>query len=51
MNTNKEQETPHKGLIREQLRRSFEDKASEELPADLMALIEKLKEQDSRNGK
>ncbi|MGB3246205.1 MAG: NepR family anti-sigma factor [Sulfitobacter sp.] len=51
MQTDNESETPQTALIKEHLRRSFEDKASEELPSDLMNLIEKLREQDDKSGK
>ncbi|WP_165814467.1 NepR family anti-sigma factor [Pararhodobacter oceanensis] len=51
MTSHNEQEKPQTALIREQLRRSFQEKASEDLPADLMTLINQLKEQDTQNGK
>jgi hypothetical protein len=38
-------------LIKDHLRRSFQDKAAEELPSDLMSLIGKLREQDDQDGK
>jgi len=38
-------------LIRNHLRRSFEDKAAEEIPGDLMNLIAQLREQDGKDGK
>jgi hypothetical protein len=37
-------------LIRENLRRAFDDKATEELPSDLLALLEQLRGQDDKNG-
>ena len=37
--------------IKTQLQRAFSDKAAEELPDDLLALIGKLREQDVQNGK
>ncbi|WP_394178322.1 NepR family anti-sigma factor [Yoonia maritima] len=37
-------------LIKENLRRAFEDKASEELPAELVALLAQLRDQDDHNG-
>jgi hypothetical protein len=51
VSNNDEAGKPGKALIKEQLRRSFQDKASEDLPADLKTLIEKLREQDEQNGK
>lgn len=51
MSDENETDRPRTALIKEQLRRSFQDKASEELPADLLSLIEKLREQDEQNGK
>ena len=37
--------------IKTQLQRAFSDKAAEELPDDLLALIGKLREQDVQDGK
>ena len=51
MTTDDEPEKRHSALIKEQLRRSFDDKAAEALPADLLSLIGKLREQDDENGK
>ncbi len=51
MNTDNQPENRRTALIKDQLRRSFEDKASEALPADLLSLIGKLREQDDKNGK
>ncbi len=36
--------------IKENLRRAYREKAEEELPAHLLALIEKLKAQDGQDG-
>lgn len=47
----KGQPKPGKTLIKDQLRRSFHDRANEALPDDLMNLINKLREQDEQNGK
>lgn len=43
--------SPGAALIKEQLRRSFQEKASEDLPPELMDLIGKLREQDNKNGR
>lgn len=51
MNTDKNEDKPQSALIKEHLRRSFQDKASEELPSDLMSLIDELRKQDSQDGK
>ena len=51
MTKENETERPRTALIKDQLRRSFQDKATEELPSDLMSLIAKLREQDEQNGK
>lgn len=37
-------------LIKENLRRAFEDKAAEELPTELIALLAQLRDQDDQNG-
>ncbi len=37
-------------LIKENLRRAFDDKATEDLPTDLLALLEQLRGQDEQNG-
>ena len=37
-------------LIKENLKRAFEDKASEEVPPELLALLNALREQDENNG-
>ena len=46
----KQDSTPKSELIKTQLQRAFKDRASEELPDDLLSLIGKLKEQDAKNG-
>ena len=51
MSNENQHDKPRTALIKDQLRRSFQDRASEELPTDLMSLIEKLREQDDQNGK
>lgn len=51
MSDDNQHENQRTALIKEQLRRSFQEKATEELPADLMSLIEKLREQDDNDGK
>ena len=51
MDDNEKQEPPRKALIKDQLRRSFDDKAAEELPPELTSLIERLREQDNEDGK
>lgn len=51
MTSDEKDDRPRTALIREHLRRSFQDKADEELPSDLMKLIAKLREQDDKNGK
>lgn len=44
-------ESPIKNqLIEENLKRAFADKASEALPPDLLALLDKLKAQDDADG-
>lgn len=48
--TDEIQDAQKKDLIKENLRRAFDDKATEDLPADLVALLAKLKEQDAQNG-
>mgnify|MGYP001803925990 CR=1 FL=1 len=47
----KQDENPKSELIKTQLQRAFTDRASEDLPDELMSLIGKLKEQDAKNGK
>ena len=37
-------------LIEENLKRAFKNKANEAVPDDLLALIDKLKAQDEKNG-
>lgn len=37
-------------LIEENLKRAFADKANEAVPAELLALLDKLKAQDETNG-
>ncbi len=37
-------------LIKENLQRAFRERAEEEIPADLMALVAKLRAQDDHNG-
>ncbi|WP_162617695.1 NepR family anti-sigma factor [Yoonia maritima] len=37
-------------LIKDNLRRAFDDKASEELPTELIALLAQLRDQDDQNG-
>ena len=37
--------------IKSQLRKAFDDKAAEDLPADLVSLIGRLREQDDANEK
>lgn len=51
MNTNNQHEERRTALIKDQLRRSFDDKAAEPLPDDLLSLIGKLREQDDKDGK
>lgn len=51
MNTDKNEEKPQSALIKKHLRRSFQDKATEELPSDLMSLIDELRKQDKQDGK
>ncbi|SEK20404.1 hypothetical protein SAMN04488032_101271 [Pacificibacter marinus] len=51
MNIDNQPEKRRTDLIKDHLRRSFQDKAAEELPSDLMSLIGKLREQDDQNGK
>lgn len=51
MSSDDKDEKPRTALIKEHLRRSFQDKADEALPTDLMSLIAKLKEQDGKDGK
>lgn len=51
MSNDNQYDNQRTALIKEQLRRSFQEKAKEELPADLMSLIEQLREQDENNGK
>ncbi|GAA6174653.1 NepR family anti-sigma factor [Sulfitobacter pacificus] len=51
MSNDNQQENQRTALIKEQLRRSFEEKEKEELPSELMSLIDKLREQDESNGK
>lgn len=48
--TDETQETQKENLIKENLRRAFDDKATEELPSDLMALLAQLRGQDEQNG-
>lgn len=47
----KQDEKPKSALIKTQLQRAFSDRASEELPDELLSLIGKLREQDKNNGK
>lgn len=47
----KQDENPKSELIKTQLQRAFTDRASEELPDELLTLIGKLKEQDAKDGK
>lgn len=51
MNTDNQPENPRTALIKENLRRSFDDKASEDISSDLMSLIDKLREQNNANEK
>ncbi|MDF3414376.1 hypothetical protein HKX54_07905 [Sulfitobacter sp. M57] len=51
MNNENRHENQRSALIKEQLRRSFQEKAEEELPANLTSLIEQLRQQDEQNGK
>ena len=51
MNSEKQPEKQRTDLIKEHLRRSFQDKATEDLPSELMSLIGKLREQDDQDGK
>lgn len=44
------QETRKENLIKENLRRAFDDKATEELPSNLLDLLAQLRGQDERNG-
>lgn len=37
-------------LIKDNLQRAFRERAEEEIPADLMALVAKLRAQDDQNG-
>lgn len=37
-------------LIKENLRRAFEEKATEDLPGDLLALLTQLRGQDEQNS-
>lgn len=46
MSMTNDTETPRTALIKENLRRSFQDKANEDLPDELMSLISKLRDQD-----
>tara|TARA_R110002051_G_scaffold1008_1_gene4876 strand:+ start:8513 stop:8683 length:171 start_codon:yes stop_codon:yes gene_type:complete len=41
--------TRKENLIKENLRRAFDDKATEELPSDLLALLAQLRGQDNQN--
>lgn len=43
-------EMRNENLIKENLRRAFLDKATEELPTDLLALLEQLRGQDEQNN-
>lgn len=47
----KKQDDPKSALIKNNLKKAFDEKAGEDLPADLMALIAKLRDQDVQNGK
>ncbi|WP_458792841.1 NepR family anti-sigma factor [Yoonia sp. MH D7] len=49
MNEDK-QEMRKENLIRENLKRAFDDKATEELPTDLLELLAQLRGQDEQNG-
>ena len=52
MNRNKQGEQhPHENLIKENIRRAFAEKADEALPADLLALLERLRAQDGSDDK
>ncbi|MDU9005195.1 NepR family anti-sigma factor [Sedimentitalea todarodis] len=51
MDTDNNEEKPQSALIKDHLRRSFQDKAIEELPSELMSLIDELRKQDSQDGK
>lgn len=46
----KQDHSPKTELIKTQLQRAFKDRATEDLPDDLLSLIGKLKEQDAKNG-
>jgi hypothetical protein len=37
-------------LIKDNLQRAFRERSQEEIPADLMALVAKLRAQDEENG-
>lgn len=43
-------ERPSQSLINGHLRRTFADRASEELPSDLLSLIDQLRQQDDQNA-
>ncbi len=47
----KDDTKPRTALIKDHLRRAFEDKAKEDIPDDLIALLQKLKLQDDTDGK
>lgn len=49
--TQEKQDDPKSALIKNNLKKAFDEKAGEDLPADLMALIAKLRDQDVQNGK
>ena len=47
----KSRDEPKAALIKTNLKKAFDEKAGEDLPADLMALIAQLRDQDGQNGK
>lgn len=51
MTTDKEQRPPRKALIKEQLSRSLGERASEGMQWQLISLIDRVKEQDDKDGK
>ena len=41
---------PNESMIKENLQRAFQDKATEDLPAELLALLAQLRDQDEQNN-
>lgn len=50
MMNDEKQDMRNENLIKENLRRAFQDRATEELPTDLLSLLEQLRGQDEQNN-